>query len=338
LKGYLFLMITIIHFFSIKSYGQEKKFSFTREKMASPFTIILYEKDSLDAVLVANQCFDLVDSFVNIFSDYIEKSELNRLSATAGSGSFVPVSPALFDIIMESKKAYSLTSGAFDITMGPVTRLWRKARKDRQFPDSSAIGDEMKRVGFRKVLIDVANRKIQLIEKGMLLDLGGIAQGYIAQKVLERLTDRGIKRALVDVSGDIAAGEPPPGKEGWVIGINLPESEKLQSKHLLLNNVSVSTSGDVYQFIEHEGKRYSHIINPHTGYGVTSQRNVTVVAPNATTADWLATACSILPVEKAKKLAGKLHAAVLVAEMKNNVISSTSTRNFEKFYRQELSK
>ncbi len=108
--------------------AQEKKFSFTREKMASPFTIILYDEDSVYATHLVNDCFTLVDSFVNIFSDYIETSELSLLNASAGSGKFVPVSPALFDIISISQKAYKQTKGAFDITMGPIIRLWRKAR------------------------------------------------------------------------------------------------------------------------------------------------------------------------------------------------------------------
>jgi thiamine biosynthesis lipoprotein len=312
--------------------AQEQKFSFTREKMASPFTIILYDNDSAHANHVANECFNLVDSLVNIFSDYIDSSELNRLSRSAGFGRFIPVSAALYDIIKESQKAFILSKGAFDITMGPIIRLWRKARKEKQFPSSSAIDEKLKSVGFDKVLIDTATKSIKLLQPAMQLDVGGIAQGYIAQKVLERLSGYNIKKVLVDVSGDIATGNAPPGKEGWVIGINLPESEQLQKKQLQLHNLSVSTSGDLYQFIEHEGKRYSHIIDPKTGYGITTQKNVTVIADNPTIADWLATACSIMPVRKAKRLAKKMHAAVFVAQIKNGRIIQSESKNFYHFY------
>ena len=137
---------------------------------------------------------------------------------------------------------------------------------------------------------------------------------------------------MVDVSGDIATCNSPAGKEGWVIGINLPESEQLQKKQLQLHNLSVSTSGDLYQFLEHEGKRYSHIIDPKTGYGITTQKNVTVIADNTTIADWLATACSIMPVRKAKRLAKKMHAKVLVAQMKNGRIIQSGSKNFNRFY------
>jgi thiamine biosynthesis lipoprotein len=312
--------------------AQEQKFSFTREKMASPFTIILYDNDSAHANHVANECFNLVDSLVNIFSDYIDSSELNRLSDSASFGRFIPVSAALYELIKESQKAFILSKGAFDITMGPIIRLWRKARKEKQFPSSSAIDEKLKSVGFDKVLIDTATKSIKLLQPAMQLDVGGIAQGYIAQKVLERLSGYNIKKVLVDVSGDIATGNAPPGKEGWVIGINLPESEQLQKKQLQLHNLSVSTSGDLYQFIEHEGKRYSHIIDPKTGYGITTQKNVTIIADNPTIADWLATACSIMPVRKAKRLAKKMHAAVLVAQMKNGRIIQSESRNFNRFY------
>ena len=332
MKHFLFLVFILIELARGNVYGQEKKFSFTREKMASPFTIILYDNDSARANFAVNDCFNLADSFINIFSDYIEKGELNQLSLSAGSGKFIQVSPALFEIIKESEKAYILTKGAFDITLAPVIRLWRKARKEKQFPEASAIAAKMKSVGFDKVKIDTITKSIKLTTKDMQLDLGGIAQGYIAQKVLERLFSKNIRKALINVSGDIATGDAPPQKKGWTIGINLPESESLQKKQLLLHNLSVSTSGDIYQFIEHEGKRYSHIIDPKTGYGITSQKNVTIIADNCTTADWLATACSIMSVKKAKRLAYKMHAEVLIAEMKHGRIVQHETRKFSYFY------
>ncbi|GEO10255.1 hypothetical protein SAE01_27510 [Segetibacter aerophilus] len=300
--------------------------------MASPFTIIFYTNDSTHANLVANECFNLADSFINIFSDYIEKSELNQLSASGGLGKSIPVSPALYDIMLESEKAYILTRGSFDITLGPVIRLWRKARKEKQFPEASAIAAKMKSVGFDKVKIDARTGSIKLTSTNMQLDLGGIAQGYIAQKVLERLFSRNIRKALINVSGDIAIGDAPPAKKGWTIGVNLPESEQLQENKLVLSNRAVSTSGDMYQFIEHEGKKFSHIVDPRTGYGITSQKNVTVIAKDATTADWLATACSIMPLKKAKRLAKKLQAEVLIAELKNGTIVQSSTKKFSHFY------
>lgn len=331
-------LATVIFFFSICittfCNAQERRFSFSREKMGSPFDIILYDIDSVHAGRLAEHAFLLVDSLVNIFSDYIDSSELTRLSKTSGQKKYARVTPALFDILLQSQKAYKLSSGAFDITVGPLVKLWRKARKEKEFPDSSLILKAKGPVGFDKVRLDISSKSVQLLQPGMQLDLGGIAQGYIAQKVFERLWQHSIKKVLVNVSGDITMGDPPPGTKGWTIGMNMPQrTQELQNQKLLLSNCSVSTSGDAYQYLEYNGKRYSHIIDPRTGYGVTTQRNVTVIAKDAATADWLATACSILAVSKAKRLAKKMKAEVMIAEIQNGVLILYSSKHFKKYFK-----
>jgi thiamine biosynthesis lipoprotein len=138
---------------------------------------------------------------------------------------------------------------------------------------------------------------------------------------------------LVDAGGDIVFGDAPPNKKGWIVGVNQPEqADDLLPEKLQLHNISVATSGDVYQFIEHDGKKYSHIIDPATGYGVTSLRNVTVIANDGALADWLATACSILPINKAKKLALSLHAELLITENVNNQLKRNNTKGFDKYW------
>jgi len=318
--------------FSFVSNAQLKRFSFSQPKMGSPFNIIFYHHDSLQAHTYAASSFLLVDSFVNIFSDYIDSSELNRLAHYSPVNKWVSVSPALFDILQESRKAYKSSNGAFDITIGPVVKLWRKARREKKIPDPSEISKLMRHVGFNKLELDPSRKAARIKDSSMQLDLGGIAQGYIARKVLERLKILGVSRALVDVSGDIALGDAPPDKRGWTIGVNLPKSaDRLLDQKLLLKNCAVSTSGDVYQFIEFGGKRYSHIIDPKTGYGVTTQRNVTVIAPDATMADWLATACSILSIRKSKRLARKMNAELMIATIVNDKLLLHTTKGFKNY-------
>lgn len=303
--------------------------------MGAPFTIVFYTDDTLQANHLAKECFKLVDSFVFIFSDYIDSSELCKLSATAGSNSSVNLSPAMFDILVQSKKAFNKSEGAFDITIGPLSKIWRKSRKEKQFPAGENIKTAKKSIGFDKLLLDTQNKKATLTHPGMQLDLGGIAQGYIAQKIIDFLASQQIRHALVNVSGDIAASKAPPGLKGWTVGINIPESAyTLLPRTLLMQNKAVTTSGDVYQFTEHKGKRYSHIIDPRTGYGITNQRNVTAIANDGTTADWLATACSILSVKKAKRLAAQLGAEILIAEIKKGKLIFYSTKGFTKYWKQ----
>ena len=320
---------------SIIGDAQQSRFSFTESKMGAPFTVIFYSNDSAQAARVAKRCFIIVDSFNFIFSDYIDTSELSKLTATAGINSqATTVSPALYDILLKSKKAYELSEGAFDITMGPLSKLWRKSRKQHQFPNDSTVKRVRNLIGFDKLIIDTITKTARLTQLGMQLDLGGIAQGYVAQKIIDFLHTQGINNALVNASGDIVMSGAPIDKKGWVVGVNIPETtDELLTQKLVLQNIAVTTSGDAYQFMEKDGKRYSHIIDPTTGYGVTSQRNVTVIAADGTTADWLATACSILPIKKAKKLASFLGAEVLIAEVKRGKLVLNSTKGFSFFWK-----
>lgn len=316
--------------------SQLKRFSFDEPKMGSPFNIVLYHSDSMQAVNLAKQCFNLVDSFVFIFSDYIDSSELSKLSASATvNAKPVGVSPAMLDILVVSKMAFEKSNGAFDITIGPLIKFWRNARRAKEFPSDEAVQKKRSLIGFSQLLIDTVHKTATLSQPGMQLDLGGIAQGYIAQKVIDFLTSQQVNHALVNVSGDIVMSNAPPGSKGWTVGINVPETtDELLPQTLQLQNIAVTTSGDAYQFIEHRGKRYSHIIDPRTGYGVTSQRNVTVIAHNGTTADWLATACSILSIKKAKKLAAKFGAQVLIGEIKKGKLVFKLTKGFSFYWKQ----
>lgn len=305
--------------------------------MGSPFTIVMYAKDSVQAATLATECFRLVDSLNLVFSDYIDSSELSRLSASAGIDTQpVVVSPALLDILITAKKAFEKSNGAFDITVGPLSRFWREARKTKQFPTKDAIQRLRRLVGFKYMTIDTIHKTVTISKPGIQLDLGGIAQGWIGQRIIDFLRAQQIDHALVSVSGDVVMSEAPPGSKGWTIGVNVPEStDDLLSRTLLLQNKSVTTSGDAYQYIEHAGKRYSHIIDPRSGYGVTSQRNVTAIADDGTTADWLATACSILPVKAAIKLAQHLKAEVLIAELKKGKLVFYATRDFDRYWKQQ---
>jgi thiamine biosynthesis lipoprotein len=316
-------------------YPQQSRFEFTAAKMGSPFRIILYEYDSLMATHIAQQSFNLVDSLAYIFSDYIDSSELNRVCARAGKTSEpVPVSTAFYEIIQQAKIAYAKSEGTFDITLGPLTKLWRKARKENTFPTDSMVKEKLQLTGFNKIIIDTAIKSIRLIQAGMQLDLGGIAQGYIAQQVINYLKTKNITAALVDVSGDIVAIGAPPRTSGWTVGINVPgEKERLQTNNLVITNKAVTTSGDVYQYMEHGNKRYSHIIDPKTGYGITSQKNITVIASDGITADWLTKACSLLSFRKAKKLVQSFNAELLVATIENGKPVYRSTKHFKQYWK-----
>ncbi len=323
--GTLFIMGTVC--------GQKKKYHFSANKMGSPFTITMVCDDSLKASKLAETSLLLVDSLVKILSDYDSTSELSRLSANAGKGA-LPVSSTMWNILEKSKRCYEISQGSFDISIGALSHLWRKARKEKRFPDSLSVIEAKKKVGLNNMILDPVHHQVTLKKTGMVLDMGGIGQGFIAQKVMDFLSQNGIKQALVDVSGDIVTADAPDGTLGWTIGINQPEAtDDLLPRKLLLHNIAVTTSGDAYQFLEHHGKRYSHIIDPRTGYGISSQRNVTVIASNGTDADWLTKVCSILPIPKAKKIVESMHAEFLVTEWVNGKIICHQTKGFSQYWK-----
>lgn len=311
--------------------AQLKRFQFSENKMGAPFSLIFYHTDSVEAVSIAKECFTLVDSLNDIFSDYSSESEVGKL-ALQKNQAVLKVSDELFAMIYWSKDTWKRSGKTFDITIGPLTQLWRKAKAEKRFPSQAEIKTAKQLTGFKNLTLDQTKKTISFNKKGMRLDFGGIVPGYAAQKVIDLLKSKNINIALADASGDIVMSNAPPGKNGWIIGINLPESEnELWDKNLELKNFAVSTSGDVYRYIIHEGKKYSHIIDPRTGYGVTSPRNVTVITRFGADADWLATACSILPIKKALALARKEHAAILIATLSGEKIVTYKSKSFDKF-------
>jgi thiamine biosynthesis lipoprotein len=222
-------------------------------------------------------------------SDYKPESELNRLCRSGGG----EVSSDLLTVIEAAQKLARESNGAFDITQGPVIRLWREARKSGKLPAPAALMDAADRGGYQN--LEIEGRKVRLLVPGMQLDLGGIAKGFAADEALKILKQQGNASALVAASGDLAIGDAPPGKAGWSVGIDSFRAKPGEFTRVLeLKNCAVSTSGDTEQFAVIEGARYSHIINPHTHRPLTVRIGVTVVAGSGLESDPLSTALSVL--------------------------------------------
>ena len=261
--------------------------------------IVLYSPDEAAAAAAARAAFDRIALLEDIMSDYRPTSELMRLCDRAG-GPPVRVSPALMFVLVRSQELSRRSHGAFDVTVGPLAKLWRAARKSGKLPAQSDLRAAMKLVGWRKISLDTVARTVSLSTPGMRLDLGGIAKGYACDEALRTIRDCRIESALAEMGGDIALGDAPPGADGWKIEI--PNNVDNKSRNAVLANCAVSSSGDTEQFVVIEGKRYSHVVDPGTGLGLTSRLAVTVVAKNAMTSDGLATALSVLGPQKGRAL------------------------------------
>jgi thiamine biosynthesis lipoprotein len=279
------------------------RFEYEETHMASPFKIVLYSTDRATARRACRAAFDRIAALDAILSDYDPESELSRLSLSSGKNP-VPASADLFDVLARSRSIYERSDGAFDVTIAPVGRLWRRARRDRKLPDPMRLSDALKLVGSDRMLLDRAARTVWLKTPGMKLDVGGIAKGYAAQEALEVLKQARHGRALVGGAGDIVVGDPPPGTKGWTIAIAPlePGQPGPTPPTLLLSNAAVSTAGDAERFVIIDGRRYSHIINPKTGLAVEDRASVTVVAADGATADALETTVYILGPERGLKL------------------------------------
>lgn len=279
--------------------GGPLRFEFSEPHMGTEVRLVLYAESREGAEAAAEEGFRTVSRLDSLFSDYRTDSEIALLAGRAGTGAAVPVSDDLWEVLRVARSWSERTGGAFDVTVGPLTRLWRSAMRRGAFPDSARHEEARGRAGFGSLRLDTLAQAVELEREGMSLDLGGIAKGYVAQAVVEGLRASGVPSVLVDAGGDIALGEPPPGEEGW--RIELPGGER----HLFSNG-AVATSGDQYQYLEYEGMRYSHVLDPRTGLGVPDAPTVVVVARDGTTADVLASALTVLAPDAGRALVESL--------------------------------
>src|SRR5262245_57452191 len=199
--------------------GPLTRFEFTEPHMGTLFRIVCYAGEVNIARLAANAAFSRIAELDDIMSDYSPTSELTRLSQLAG-GPPQEVSPDLFYVLCKAQQMARMTDGAFDVTVGPIVSLWRRARRQHELPNSDRLTQALGRIGFRKLQLDEATHSVQLSESGMVLDLGGIAKGYAVDEALKVLVRSGMSSSLVAAGGDIAVASPPPDSDGWTVAIS----------------------------------------------------------------------------------------------------------------------
>ncbi len=273
----------------------QSRFEFTHPLMGTSFRIVVYATDSLAAAEASEAAFDRVADLDNIFSDYLATSEINRLSASAGTDAWTAISDDLWSVLSDAVLISEASGGAFDVTVGVLTREWRLSRSRGRLPGEAEIRNGLARTGYRKVELDSVRRSARLSVRGMRLDFGGIAKGYAADAVLRVLRKNDISVALVDAGGDLVLGCGPPGGEGWNIAVPGGDEETGRMSVISgLESIAIASSGATYQFIEADGVRYSHILDPRSGMGVTAERTVSVAAPTGELADALASMVSVL--------------------------------------------
>lgn len=255
--------------------------------------------------------FDEFKKLEAIFNLFDRGSELSRLNDTQKA----VVSEPLFDIIQQAQGFYRLTDGAFDITVGPASVLWKKAIASKILPGPDAVAQALSLASSDFIYLDAKTREVALLKSGMRIDLGGIAKGFALDRAVRKLKDAQIDSALINAGGNIyclGTNHRAP----WRVGVQDPFREGKVLDELVLADRAVATAGDYQQYVEINGRRYSHIVDPKTGYPAQSGIvSATIIADDATASDALSTACVVLGLEKSRKLLSRFPEmkAILVA-------------------------
>jgi len=311
--------------------SEPQRFEFSQIAMGVEFRLAFYAAEAAQAQAAALAAYARIRELDRSLSDYRADSEVNRLCDRAGDHKFHKVSSELFTVLEQSNRLAENTGGAFDVTVGPLSRLWRRAGRFGHLPPKDELERARRVTDWKQVDLDADTRSVRLRVAGMRLDFGGIAKGYALDEAMKVLVRHGIDSALIDGGGDILVSAPPPDAAGWRIGIAPLDSNAEPSRFLVLSNAAVATSGDAFQHVVIGGVRYSHIVDPHTGLGLTDQYSVTVIARNGINADSLATAASVLGWNAALKVVEEHDAAALVVRSDGKRTRTLESPSFAAF-------
>lgn len=303
-------MAALASLFVLPSTASElQRFEAVEPHMGTLVRITVYAPDLPAARTAIASGFARIRSLNETLSDYTADSELSRLTTVAVNRA-VPVSDDLFRVLAAAQRLAVATDGAFDITLGPLTQLWREARRTGVPPSEAARAAAAARTGFRALHLDPKARTVRVDRPGMRLDVGAIGKGYAASEALAAITRGGTSSALVAISGDLAMSGAPPGRSGWRVGLHgLDPSVTAVPQTIELTHAAVSTSGNAAQHLDVAGTRYSHILDPATAAGLTDDLTVTVIAPHGLEADGLDTAAAVLGLSRGLALVEQQPAA-----------------------------
>lgn len=272
--------------------------------MGSKFEITLVDKDSLSAEKNIDKSIDEIRRIENLISEWKPETQISKVNRNAGIKP-VKVDPEVFALTEKGIYFSKLTDGAFDISIVAMDKIWKFDDSMNELPSEESIKNSVKNVGYQNIILDKTNSTIFLKNKGMKIGFGSIGKGYAADKTRELMKSFGVKAGIINASGDISTwGNQRDGKP-WAIGINTPFKDDKIAAVLYLKENAVTTSGSYEKYAEIHGKRYSHIMNPKTGYPSTGLTSVTVIGPNATMANGFSTSIMVLGKKEGLKLIKK---------------------------------
>lgn len=270
----------------------------TTKLMGARWDFTLVAKDSLTAEQNIDTCIAEVTRIENLISDWIPDTQVSQVNSNAGIKP-VKVSEEVFELTKRALHLSEITGGAFDISFAAMDRIWKFDGSMTEMPTPDAIKRSVEKVGYKNIILDSVNSTIYLKLKGMKIGFGALGEGYAADRCREIMLKKGIKAGIVNGSGDMSTWGKQSNGKYWTIGITNPAKTGRLIKVVKLKHGSVVTSGSYEKFVEFNDKRYSHIINPKTGYPATGLTSVTVFGPSAEAANGFSTSMMVLGKELA---------------------------------------
>lgn len=247
--------------------------------MGSAYSVVVYGEDRTRMEEAVDAAFAEVQRLDQMLSNYKPESELSEINRYAGEHP-VAVTQEMFDLLAACVEYSRESEGAFDITVGPLMKVWGFYKGTGRLPHRAEILSAMDRVGYRNIVLDATQRTVRFAKEGTELDPGGIGKGYAVDRMVEVLKQYGVQTALVSASGSSIYGlGAPPGEKGWKVEIRDPKNEKKSVAEVYLKDESMSTSGNYEKFFRAEGRIYSHIMDPRTGWPAQGALSVSAITP-----------------------------------------------------------
>ena len=298
------LYVIVFLAFSVSTFGQivhKRKLAM----LGSPFEMTVVAKDTVQANLYIDLAVGEVKRIENLISDWIPTTPISEINRNAGIKA-IKVTDELFELFERAVKVSKLTNGAFDISYASMDKIWKFDGSMKEMPSEEAIKKSVEKIGYQNIILNQTDKTVFLKLAGMKLGLGGIGQGYIADKVKLLLESKGCESGLVNVSGDINTWGKQPNGNPWTVGIVNPMNKNKVFATFPLNDSAVETSGSYEKYVTFNGIRYSHIIDPRTGYPASGIISVSVFAKQTEIADALATGIFVLGIDVGLDLVNQL--------------------------------
>lgn len=287
-----YLLINIVLLFTPFFYGQELHKQ-TLNLMGSRFDITVVAKDSSEAANFINSAIDEISRIEKLISSWDSTSQTSKIIKNAGIKP-IKVDIELYQLIERSLAISKLTDGAFDISYATMDKIWKFDGTMKTMPSEDKIKASVSKVGFQNIILNKKNQTVFLKLKGMRIGFGAIGKGYAADKAKKLLISKSVKAGIINASGDMNTWGKQPNGDEWKVAITNPLNKNKAFALLPISNKAVVTSGNYEKFVTFNGKRFSHIIDPRTGYPASNIISVSVIAPKAELADALATSIFVM--------------------------------------------